>query len=181
MSPSLPDVAIFCASWNSGDDCGAACPPADALRAPHRVAHGEAVLDLVAHRLFDVDVLARFHRVDHHPRVPVVGRRDDHRVDRFVVEQSAVVAVGLGAGRGGLQARFEIRPVDVADRRHLRADLLELRRQQLPASASADRPDPHGVGSTHGPGRRRGRDEKTSPVHTAVSLCHGRTPVLGRR
>ena len=46
-------------------------------------------------RLLAVHVLARLAGVDRDQRVPVVGRGDDDRVDVLVVEQLAVVGVGL--------------------------------------------------------------------------------------
>ena len=55
--------------------------------------HRAALGDRVAERLFAIGVLAGRHGVGELERVPVVGRGDDHRVDRLVVEHAAVVAV----------------------------------------------------------------------------------------
>src|SRR5205823_6879476 len=55
-----------------------------------------ALADDVAHRLLDVDVLARLHAPDRQERVPVVGRGDRDRVEVLVVQRLADV---LHAGR----------------------------------------------------------------------------------
>ena len=59
----------------------------DPLVPPGDVDHPPPLADEQAQRLLDVHVLAR--RAGHHGHqgVPVVGRRDDHRVDVAVVEQ----------------------------------------------------------------------------------------------
>ena len=105
---------------------------------PHRLDDGEALVDFVRHRLLAVNVFAGFHRVDHHAGVPMIGSGHDHRVDRFVVEQLAIVVEGLGAGRGFFQSALQVGFVDVADCRHLRADFLELPGQILAAPAGPD-------------------------------------------
>ena len=110
----------------------------DALRAPHRFDDSKALVDLVRQRLLDVDVLARFHRVDDHAGVPVVRRGDDHGVDRFVVEQLAVVVERLGAGGSFFEAGLQVGLVDIADGGHLGAELFELADQILAAAARAD-------------------------------------------
>jgi hypothetical protein len=63
-------------------------PPFRALRG---VVEPEALLERVRHRLLDVDVLPRFHRVDGDRRVPMVRGRDDDDVDVLVLEELAVV------------------------------------------------------------------------------------------
>ena len=77
------------------------CVPTCTTRLYRRAAvdHPAAFADEERQRLLDVHVLAR--RAGHHghERVPVVGRRDDHGVNVFVVEQLAEVAVALGARR----------------------------------------------------------------------------------
>ncbi len=50
---------------------------------------------VVAHRLFDVDVLARLRSPDGDQRVPVVGSGDGDRVDRAVFEELADVGVAF--------------------------------------------------------------------------------------
>jgi hypothetical protein len=58
--------------------------------------HPVALLDGVAHRFFDVDVLAGFDGVDHHLGVPVVGGGDEDGVDVLAFQQAAVVACRSG-------------------------------------------------------------------------------------
>ena len=48
--------------------------------------------DRVGRRLLDIDVLARRDRIDGLLRVPVVGRRDEDRIDVLAVEDAAMVA-----------------------------------------------------------------------------------------
>src|SRR5207244_12153451 len=55
-----------------------------------------AFADDVAHRLLDVDVLARLHRPDGEQRMPVVGRGNRDRVEVLVLQGLADV---LHAGR----------------------------------------------------------------------------------
>ncbi len=58
--------------------------------------HQRAVLiERVAERLFDINILAGSHRRQRDRHVPVVGRGDDHRVNGFVGEQFAEVVVEL--------------------------------------------------------------------------------------
>ena len=49
-------------------------------------------------RLFDIHVLAR--GAGHHgvQRVPMIGRRDDHRIDIAVLEELAEVGIAAGLG-----------------------------------------------------------------------------------
>ena len=55
-----------------------------------------AFLDGVRQRLFAVDVLAGFERGDRHVAMQMLGRHDNDRVDRFVLEHLVVVVVGVG-------------------------------------------------------------------------------------
>ncbi len=53
------------------------------------------LFDRESQGLFAVDVLARARREHRNNRVPVVGRYDEHRVDRFVGEEISEVLVGF--------------------------------------------------------------------------------------
>ena len=55
-----------------------------------------ALVDVVAARLLDVDVLAGLAGPDGHQRVPVVGRGDRDGVEVLVVEHAADVLLGGG-------------------------------------------------------------------------------------
>ncbi len=61
-------------------------------RGDHRLALGHIVPD----RLFHVDVLAGHHRLDRRQGVPVVGSRNNDRVDILAIEHGTVVACGIG-------------------------------------------------------------------------------------
>ena len=79
------------------------------LRAASRMAL--PLVNRLAERLLDVDVLARLAGENRHARVPVIGSRDHHRVDLLIVEHAAevvfearLVALRLGdIGPGLLQ------------------------------------------------------------------------------
>ncbi len=121
----------------------------NAFGAPHGLDNPEAFLDLVRHGLFDIHVLARFHGIDDHGRVPVIGRRHHHRVERFVVEQLLIMIERLGASGCRFDPGGEIRFVDIAHRRYLSADLLELGGEKAPASAGPDEPGANPVIGAH--------------------------------
>ena len=64
-----------------------------------------ALVDVVAARLLDVDVLAGLAGPDRHQRVPVVGRGDRDGVDRLVLQHAADVLLGgrrMTVGLAGL-------------------------------------------------------------------------------
>ena len=100
----------------------------------------------VGRRLLDVHVLAGLHRPDGGERVPVIGDRDDDRVDVLVVERAAEVLDESGLERRDLRehllvvdARFGEVRVDVAQRLDL--DVLQLREaslERIALSANAD-------------------------------------------
>ena len=54
----------------------------------------------VRHRFLEIDVLSRRERIDEHLFVPVVGGRDDHGLNIFLIQELAVV-VELGRVRTG--------------------------------------------------------------------------------
>jgi len=65
------------------------------LRDPARLArhldHAPPLIDRERQRLFDVDILARAAGIDEHQRVPVIRRRDHHRVHILDLEQAPVI------------------------------------------------------------------------------------------
>src|SRR5438093_13350458 len=86
---------------------------------PGRRHHLLSFPEVVGKRLLDIHVLAGLTGPNRRQRMPVIGQGDDHRVDGFVVENSAEVAV-----RGDLFApvlerlgfAVEVRLVHVAQR-----------------------------------------------------------------
>ena len=92
--------------------------------------------------LFDVDVLARRAGHDGRQRVPVVRRRDDHRVDVLVVQQLTEILVALGAGAAVGLRPLDARLVDVGNGHQLRFfDLFEVGDVPQPDQAAADEAD----------------------------------------
>ena len=69
-----------------------------ALGPPHGFNHAEAVVNFMRHGLFDVHILAGFHRVDDHLRVPVIRSCDHEGGDRGVVEKPSNVLFDLRLG-----------------------------------------------------------------------------------
>ena len=82
--------------------------------------HLLAFVDVVAGRLFAVDVLARFHRPDGGQRVPVVGRGDRNRLDFGSANASRMSSNSLAFSPVFLQKRrlrfFARGLVDIAER-----------------------------------------------------------------
>ena len=115
------------------EEIGAAALDADlrdAFGCAHGLDDGEAFVDRVGHGLFEIDVLARGGGIDGHAGMPVVGRRDDYGIEGLIVEQAAVIAVGLRAGGSLGERGLEVGVVDVADGRHLGAAFLEFVRPE---------------------------------------------------
>jgi hypothetical protein len=88
----------------------------DAAALPRGVDDAQTLLELLHHRLLDVDVLARFHRVDRHLRMPVIRRGDDDRIDVRTRENLAVVARGEQVCAPGLPGERQAAVVDIGDR-----------------------------------------------------------------
>ena len=119
-----------------------------------------AVVRVERHRLFLVDVLARLDRGDEVKRMQVLRRGDQHGVDRLVVEQLAIVAVGRRPRRDRL-GLVEPPGVDVGDRRRLDVRAADRGLQDLLAApAGADQAEPDAIVGPPNPApgrRRRGR------------------------
>ena len=52
-----------------------------------------AFIDRQRERLFAIDILAGFHRLNRYLRVPMVRRSDHDRIDIFAIENLAIVAI----------------------------------------------------------------------------------------
>ena len=91
----------------------------DTVVAADRVDHAPAFDDVVADRLFAVDVLASLARHDGHQRVPVIRRGDGHGIDVAVVEHAPEIGFGLRIAApfalGEWQCRGEVSLVDIDD------------------------------------------------------------------
>src|SRR5260370_12052555 len=72
---------------------------ADAVAPPSRFHDRRSFFDLQRERLFHIDIFARPQRIDRHPRVPVIGSRDQHRVDFLHLQQLSMVSKILTASR----------------------------------------------------------------------------------
>ena len=71
------------------------------------VRNGQALVDGVGQRLLAVDVLTGVDRLKNLGGVPVVGRCDEDRVDRLVVEDLVVVLDGASPSRGALDGALD--------------------------------------------------------------------------
>src|SRR5262249_60237577 len=71
-----------------------------ALGLPGDFHHAPALVDVIAGRLLDVDVLAGLAGPDRRERMPVIGRRNGDRVDVLVGEQLTHGLVLFRLGRG---------------------------------------------------------------------------------
>src|SRR5579872_87332 len=81
--------------------------------------------------------------------MPVLRRRDEDRLNIFILKQRFVVAVRLGAVRKR-QSFFEIGLVDVADRGYLDDRiLLKNRHHERTSAAAADHTQIYFAGGTH--------------------------------
>ncbi len=153
----------------------------DALAGLRRGHDGAPLGDVVAERLFDVDILAGLHGAQRRDRVPMIGRRDNHRVDVLAVEDLAVVHGFQDAGSGRLSGRVQVAGVDVADPEQARVgQRLEVRQVESAAPARADKPQVDAVAGAGG-ARRQARRRRaggagaheTSPGESFARHRHG--------
>ena len=87
---------------------------ADAVVDASRLHDGRAFVDGQRQRLFHVDVFAGVQRVDGAAGVPVIGSRDQHRIDVFRVQQLAMIVEAFGR-RGFLPHLVDLGAVDIAN------------------------------------------------------------------
>jgi len=112
----------------------------DAAGLPRGLDHARSLVELLDHRLLDVHVLARLHRVDRHRHVPVIRRRDDDGIDIRPRQHFPVVARREEVSAPELFREREPSFVDVGNRHQLDARRLQRRAHVLlAANARADR------------------------------------------
>ena len=109
------------------------------LAGTNRAGERGAFLDGVGDRLFQVDVFAGRQGIDRHANVPVVGRRDENRID-VLREHLTIIQVGGRDTVGPFLDRIAVRRIDVAHRHDLvRADLVGgIEQVPHPAAGSDD-------------------------------------------
>ena len=134
-----------------------------------RVAHELRLRQRAGETLLAVDVLARFHRVEHHLAVPVVRRGDDHGLHLRIGEQVAVIHVGFRLRiEAALDALLAVRPVNIAHGHDLDAGHGGHSLNEVPAAcAQADAAHADRLGGRLG-GENRGREAETAASVVAV-------------
>jgi len=75
---------------------------------------------VVRERLLDIDILAGRHGRHGDRDMPVIGRRDQDRVNVLVIEQTAIIAVDSRLGIGELARLVQVRLIDIAQGSHPR-------------------------------------------------------------
>ena len=144
-----PDRAVAQERRRFGEDGRRAPVEPDLAHAPvpsRRLHHAPALGHAQRERLLDVDVLAGLERVDRLQRVPVVGRRDDDRVDVAPVEKPPVVLELLRRAADLRGGEVEVRLPQVADRHDLGVSLCEEAVEHLVAAvAEADEAEANAV------------------------------------
>ncbi len=113
--------------------------------------HGLALGDVDADRLLHVDVGARLDSGDHRQGVPMVGSRDQHKVEILLLEHLAIVGIGPRRLLRRLAVADKIRSlgehvlIDVAQRDDLDGgDLDQADQIALAIPAAADQADAFG-------------------------------------
>ena len=86
---------------------------------PSRFNHRASFFDVVSQRFLDIDVFACLTGQHRRDGVPVIGCRDQHRVDVFPFQKLPKIFVSNCACSRPLSARLSIRVEDVADGREL--------------------------------------------------------------
>ena len=142
------------------------------------VADELAFLNGLRERLLGVAVLARLAGQQRHVRVPVVGRRDQHRVDALVVQDAPEVVLLLGTRALRLfefrRDLVEHRLIDVAERADARALLDEPQRHRAAFVAASDQSDVHAFVRAHGARvqieKRRGRGRSRQSLEKSAAM-----------
>jgi hypothetical protein len=123
----------------------------DAPVLPDRAHHLPAFIDGEGQRLLAVDILAGAARVDYRFRVPVIRRRDHHRINIGRGQKFAVIIVERRTGKA-LSHFFEAGAVHVAQRHEL--PLFRQAVEAVGAPAAADVAHAYGAISGKSAGRR---------------------------
>jgi hypothetical protein len=77
----------------------------DPIVPPRGLDHLAPFPDAVAHRFLDINMFTRLAGHDRHQRVPVIGSRDHHGVDRRIIQDATKVLM-LRDGTGQMFCRF---------------------------------------------------------------------------
>src|SRR6202011_5196952 len=129
---------------------------------------GRAFFQRVRDGLFKVNVLAGGKRIDGLAHVPMIGRRNDHRVD-LLLKNFAIIHVGGRRAVGAFLDGIAARSVDVAHRDNLiSARLVRGVKQAAHASARADHSDAQSVVSAEN--SRGGKSRKSAGNEKAASI-----------
>ena len=128
----------------------------DAVAVLHGVENAEAVLDRVAHRLLEIDVLLRRQRLDGHRLVPVIRRDDEDGIDAGHRQDLVVVLDDRRAATCARLRPFGPALVGVAHGDHLDARHLHQVLQVL-VRAGAAANDANGQSIARGDGLRLAR------------------------
>ncbi len=134
-----------------------------------RVAHELRLCQRAGETLLAVDILARFHRVEHHLAVPVVRCGDNHGLDPRISEEVVVIHVGFHFRvAAALDALLAVRSVNIAhsynrDVGHGRHHIDEV----SAACTQADAAHANRLGGRLG-GENRGRNVETDVSVVAV-------------
>jgi hypothetical protein len=135
--------------------------------------HAAALLDGVRQRLFAVDVFAGLAGQDGGDGVPVVGSRDEDRVDILAIQDAAEIGVALGRPADLLDRLREHRLEHIGHRGDLDARRAQAHLHFIKAPRSrTDLADDNPVVGPQDPARRQGRSalEKLSAFHSCYSI-----------
>jgi hypothetical protein len=129
----------------------------DNLALFQRVAHQLGLGQSPRESLFAVDVFACFHGVEHHLAVPMVRRRDDHRIHVPVSQEFTVIHVRFRFRvQAALNPLLPMRPINIADRHDLDVRRVSDRINEVsPAGAQADAAHANHVAGGGGGEKRR--------------------------
>jgi hypothetical protein len=138
----------------------------DALVFASRFGNGAALADVMRERLLNVHVLAGFACENGGAGVPVIGGRDQHRIDIAQFEKLAEVLKRAGIGTSPLARRLGEGLVDIGGGDELRArSLAHVARNVAPASSASDQADSYAVIRADHSGGGEGGSKEDTPFH----------------
>src|ERR1022692_1098374 len=150
-------------------------------------AHALGMLHAERHGLFLIDVFAGVERRHEVLAMQVLRRGDEDRVDALVVQQVAVVEIGLGGGRDGARV-VQALSVDVRDAGEFRVGTCQRLAHELCAAiAGADDADANAVTRSQHVGRGDSAGQTASdfadedPARLHEKLLREHTSRAGRR